>query len=204
MSKIVLQEKITRYLVILGIAGLVLYTATWLVLGFLDPVHTPTQDAVSNLSATGAPYAPFMTFVIIVLAFSLVALAIGLHRGLPSGISTGSAALVIAAIGYVGITFAPLDVASLEDPGTLHLVWASVTIFGLMLAPVLTLPKLRRDSEWRNFRRFSIGTTVLAFVFSILVPQPALVAYQGLLQRLVLVVPFIWMWVVSICLLKGK
>jgi len=204
MSEIVSQEKITRYLVIFGIAGLVFYTATWLVLGFLDPAHSPTQDAVSNLSAVGAPYAAFMTFAIIVLALSLVAFAIGLHRGLPSGISTGPAALIVAAIGYVGIAFTPLDLANLEDPGTLHLVWASVTIFGLMLAPVLTLPKLRRDSEWRKFRGASIVTTVLAFAFSMLVPQPALAAYQGLFQRIVLIVPFIWMGAVSIRLLRSR
>jgi len=204
MPKNVLQEKIIRYLVIFGITGLAIYTAAWLVLGSLDPTHTPTQDAVSNLSAIGAPYAPFMTFIIIVLALSLVAFAIGLHRGLPSGVSAGPTALVVAAIGYVGIAFTPLDSANLEDPGTLHLVWASVTFFGLMLAPILTLPKLRRDSVWRSFRGASIVATVLAFVISLLVMQPALVAYQGLFQRIALTVPFIWMWGASIRLLKTK
>ncbi|UCC52836.1 MAG: DUF998 domain-containing protein, partial [Anaerolineaceae bacterium] len=130
-------NRMVRYLAAAGIVGPLLYTGTWLVLGFLDPAYSHVRDPISDLSAIGAPYAPVMTFIIIVFAILTVAFAFGLHLGLPRGFWAGPAALVIAAIGYVGIALAPLDLADPGDDNVPHTIAASVTVFALMLAPVL-------------------------------------------------------------------
>jgi hypothetical membrane protein len=198
MSKVDSQpNRMVRYLSAAGIVGPLLYTGTWLVLGFLDPDYNHVRDPISDLSAIGAPYAPVMTFIIIVFAILTVAFALGLHLGLPPGFWAGPAALVIAAIGYVGIALAPLDLANYGDDNVPHTIAASVTVFALMLAPVLHYPRLRRDTEWRNIGQYSIATTVAAFAFAILASLPAFVGREGLMQRLVLLVVLVWMVVIA-------
>jgi hypothetical membrane protein len=190
-------HRIVRYLAVAGIIGPLLYTGTWLVLGFLDPAYSHARDPSSDLSAIGAPYAAVMTFVIVMFAILTVGFAVGLHLGLPPGFWAGPAALVIAAIGYVGIALAPLDLANYGDDNVPHTIAASVTVFALMLAPVLHYPRLGRDTSWRNLGRYSIVTTVAAFAFAFLASLPAFAGREGLMQRLVLLVVLVWMVVIA-------
>ena len=198
MSKVDSQPyRMVRYLSAAGIVGPLLYTGTWLVLGFLDPDYNHVRNPTSDLSAIGAPYAPVMTFIIIVFAILTVAFAFGLHLGLPPGFWAGSAALVIAGIGYVGIALAPLDLADPGDNNVLHTIAASTTVFALMLAPVLHFPRLRRDASWRNLGRYSVVTTAAAFAFAFLAALPMSAGREGLMQRLVLLVVLVWMIVIA-------
>ncbi len=199
MSEVVSQPKgIVMYSAVAGIVGPVLYTITWLVLGFLDPTYSHTRDPISNLSAIGASFALVMTIVIFVFAILIVVFAFGLQRGLPPGFWAGPAALVIAGVGYVGIALAPLNLADSGDPNVPHTISASVTVFALMLAPVLTFPKLRREPGWRNLSGYSIATTVVAFAFAVMASLPAFAGWEGLMQRLVLTVVLVWIVVIAI------
>ncbi len=199
MSEAIAQPNRTvRYLAAGGIAGPVLYTATWLVLGFLDPTYSHLRDPISNLSAIGAPYALVMTFIILVFALLIIVFAYGLHRGLPPGFWAGPAALAIAGVGYVGIALAPLNLASPGEPSVPHTISASVTVFALMLAPVLQFRRLRRDPRWRNLGGYSVATTVLALAFAVMASLPAFAGLEGLMQRLVTVVLIAWMFIIAI------
>jgi hypothetical membrane protein len=187
-----------RYLAAAGIVGPVLYTVTWLVLGFLEPTYSHTRDPISNLSAIGAPFALVMTSIIVVFALLIVVFAYGLHRGLPPGFWAGPAVLAIAGVGYVGIALAPLNLADPGDPNVPHTISASVTVFALMLAPILLFPRLRRGPEWRTLGVYSIVTTVAALAFAVLASLPAFAGWAGLMQRLVLEVVLVWMIVIAI------
>jgi hypothetical membrane protein len=187
-----------RYLAAAGIVGPVLYTVTWLVLGFLDPAYSHTRDPISNLSAIGAPYALVMTSIIFVFALLIVVFAYGLHRGLPSGFWAGPAALAFAGVGYAGIALAPLNLADPGAPNVPHTISASVTVFAMMLAPILLFPRLRRAPGWRNLSGYSIATTLAALAFAVLASLPAFAGREGLMQRLVLGVVLVWMIVIAI------
>ena len=205
MSKEVPQRgSMVRNLSTLGIIGPVLYTSTWLVLGFLDSAHSHIRDPVSNLSGVGAPYTAIMTSVIILFALFILGFSVALHLGFRQGFWSGPATMAVAAIGFLGIAFSPVDLSYPESAGDIHLIFASVTIFALILTPVLMLPKLQRNSEWNKLRGYSVVTTVLAFLCSLLVPLPSLASLQGLLQRLVLVIVFVWMMVIAVCLYKSQ
>lgn len=198
MSKVVSQpNRIVRYSAIAGIVGPVLYTITWLVLGFLEPNYSHTRDPISNLSAIGASFALVMTIVIVIFAILLVVFAYGLQRGLPPGFWGGPIALVFAGVGYVGIALAPLNLADPGDPNVLHMVSATVTVFAMSLAPILTFPRLRRDPIWRNLSGYSIATTVVAFAFMVIASLPTFADWAGLMQRLVLAAFLVWMVVIA-------
>jgi len=191
-------NSINRFFAIAGILGPILYTVAWLVLGVLEPGYSHIRDPISNLSAIGAPLAWLMTVVILIFALLLIVFAYALHRGLPPGSWVGPAVLALAGVGYVGIAFAPLNLASPEDPNIPHTISASVTVFALMLAPVLVFPRLRREPGWKNISGYSIATTVVAFAFAFLASLPAFVGWDGLMQRLVTVVTLLWIVVIAI------
>jgi len=139
-----------------------------------------------------------MTSIIFVFALLIIAFAYGLHRGLPPGFWAGPAALAIAGVGYVGIALAPLNLASPGDPNVPHTISASVTVFALILAPVLLFRRLRRDPEWRNLGGYSIATTVVALAFAVMASLPAFADLEGLMQRLVTAVLLAWVFVIAI------
>jgi hypothetical membrane protein len=199
MSEVVSQpNRVVRYSAIAGIVGPVLYTITWLVLGFFEPTYNHTQDPISNLSAIGASYALVMTVVIFIFAILIIVFAYGLQRGLPPGFWVGPAVLVIVGVGYIGIALAPLNLADPRDTNVPHMISATVTVFAMMLAPVLTFPRLRRDPGWRNLSGYSVFTTVVAFAFMVLASLPTFADWAGLMQRLVLAVFLVWMVVIAI------
>lgn len=203
MSGAVAQSKsTTKFLAAAGIAGPVLYVVAWLVLGALDPDYSQTRDPISNLSAVGAPHALVMTVVIFVFAVLIILFAYGLRRGLPPGLWMGPAALVIAGVGYIGIGVAPLDLANLEEANLLHTLSATITVFGLILAPLLCFPSLRRHPEWRNVLVYSIATTAVGLALVVLASSSVFAGWDGLMQRLVLAVALIWMIVIAIRLLR--
>jgi len=139
-----------------------------------------------------------MTGAILIFALLLIVFAYALHRGLPQGSWVGPAVLALAGVGYVGIAFAPLNLASLEASNLPHTISASVTVFALMLAPVFVFPRLRRDPGWKNLSGYSIGTTVVAFAFAFLASLPVFAGWEGLMQRLVTVVTLLWIVVIAV------
>jgi len=138
-----------------------------------------------------------MTIVIFIFAILIVVFAYGLQRGLPPGFWGGPVALVLAGVGYVGIALAPLNLADLGDPNVPHTISATVTVFAMMLAPVLTFPRLRRDPGWRNLSGYSVASTVVAFAFMVIASFPTFADWAGLMQRLVLAVFLVWMVVIA-------
>lgn len=190
-------NRVVRYSAIAGIVGVLLYTVAWLVLGLLEPSYSHTGDPISNLSAVGASYAPVMTVVILVFAALIAVFAFGLQRGLPPGFWGGPAALVLVGVGYLGVALAPLNLADPGNSNVPHMTSATVTVFAMVLAPVLTVPRLRRDPGWRNLSGYSIATTVLGFAVMVLASLPALADWAGLMQRLVLAVFIVWVVVIA-------
>ncbi len=201
-----MANRTLKYLAAAGIGGTVLYTVTWLVLGFLDPTYSHIRDPISNLSAIGAPHALVMTSIIFVFALLIIVFAFGLHRGLPPGSWAGPGALVIAGVGYLGIGLAPLNLAEPGDPNLPHEISAAVIVFGLMLAPLLLSPRLKRDPLWQNLRGYSIATTVvslaLVVALALTASLPAFLDLAGLQQRLVLAVVSVWIIVMAIRLFR--
>src|SRR5437867_11987737 len=80
---------------------------------------------------------------------------------------------------------------------------AAVAFTAIAVAPLLVSVRLKRDKSWRIYQAYSLGTRFTAIGHFITFSITALYSllYVGLLQRLFLAFPFLWIELMAIHLL---
>jgi hypothetical membrane protein len=201
-----------RLLAICGIIGPILFAIVVIILGLLRPGYDHITQSISELGEAGGPNAIIMNTVgFALLGVLMIAFAFGLHRGINGGrgskigpalVALGGAALVMAGIFHC-------DPAGVDTPmvGITHYVFMTIYAFAMILAPLAICPRLKRDRLWQSYVTYSLITVVVAgaisalfvitvYVFDVFEP------WKGILQRVSMVVPPLWMEVVAIRLLR--
>jgi hypothetical protein len=85
-----------------------------------------------------------------------------------------------------------------------HNVDAILAFVALPLAPIVVSLGLNRDDRWKPYRSYSLVTGLLAIGLFLALSAASLgyLGDVGLLQRLFLAVPFLWIEVVAIQLFR--
>src|SRR3982074_1187633 len=149
-------QQLTRLLALGAIAGPVVFTLGWFLLGFINPgytmwgVHVAPYSAISQpLSGLGlGPTAPFMNAAFILSGLLMVAGAVGVFRAVPElgpfARWTCTALLAVPGLGAV-----------MDGIFTLQTIFLHAIGFGLALTTVVGFPAigffLRRIPTWRRF-----------------------------------------------------
>jgi hypothetical membrane protein len=196
-----------RLLAICGIIGPVSYVIVLITLGSLEPGYSHVTQTMSKLGAPGARYPLIMnTAGFALLGLLMVALALGLDRGIRDGkgskIGPGLVAVSGAAVVTLGFFHSE---PGAEDPtamGTMHSVFVLIAGFALLLAPLAISPRLKRDERWRGYVAYSLVTVVVASVVAVLYSSNVFESWKGIIQRMAMAVPFIWLEVMAIKLLR--
>jgi Protein of unknown function (DUF998) len=213
----------TRQRLLLGsaAAGLLAFVVTFLVEGALRPGYRPWRHAVSQLSL--GPFGWVNTIAILVAGASLLALAAGLRRALPTGVGSrwgprligvaGACFLLAAAFpDDPGLGYPPATPAQQSLPGLVHGLVITVA-FGCLSAACFVMARLFADDPaWRGWARYSTGTGVVVaagYVATAVVtgldqagglPN----APGGLLQRGMIIVEFAWLILLAARLLRRQ
>jgi len=74
--------------------------------------------------------------------------------------------------------------------------------FAIILAPLALSPRLKRDDRWQRYLAYSLGTVVVALLVSAVYESDVFESWKGALQRISMAVPFIWVEVMAIKLLR--
>jgi hypothetical membrane protein len=168
------QAQAGRHWLALGaVAGPVLFTLAWLVLGFISPgytmwgVHVAPYSAISQpLSGLGlGPTGPFMNAVFIVSGLLVVAGAVGVFRAIPeltpAARWTATSLLALPGLGSV-----------VDGIFTLEHFFPHFVGFGLALTTVVGFPVtgflLRRIHAWRAFGSWLIAAGPLTLALTVL------------------------------------
>jgi hypothetical protein len=97
----------------------------------------------------------------------------------------------------------------LQEPtiaGRVHIVTSLLSGFSLGIAPFAVFVRMRSDQRWKNLRWFTLAMGVLANVpgitlwisfFTTRIPE-----WEGVIQRLGIVFPLLWVEVIAIYLLR--
>jgi hypothetical membrane protein len=196
-----------RLLAICGIIGPVSYAIVLITLGSLEPGYSHVTQTMSTLGSPVARHPIIMNIAGFgLLGLMIVALALGLDRGIRDGkgskIGPGLVAVSGAAVGMLGIFHSEPGAESPTAMGTMHSVFVLIGGFALLLAPLAISPRLKRDEQWQSYVAYSLGTVVVASVVAALYASNVFESWKGIIQRMAMAVLLIWLEVMAVKLLR--
>lgn len=130
-----------------AMTAVVQFVIAWAVLGANRDDYEPASRAISELAAIGSPTRGAMSASLILFGLLVATFAPTLFRALPGGF-VAPAAVLLNAVGSIGAgafpctSGCPGPAASMTDLA--HVVAASVSYLGLILAPLATAWRLHR------------------------------------------------------------
>lgn len=188
-----MSYKANRFLAVLGSCGIL--SAALLVLatvlgGMLRADYDPMRDSISELYEAGAPNAQALMVLFTLYHALVLPLALGLHRGLPPSARGWIGPLLLGLAGLLGI---PLGAYARCDPGCfgattfrgqLHGILVVVTVPLIFAAMFAVWHRLRRQSGWSRYRRYTLLTMIVGLAFGAFMIRLLQGPYTGLLERI--------------------
>jgi hypothetical membrane protein len=185
------------------------------VIGELRPHYSSLERYASVLGVTGKPYAMIVSGWWILYGILLVIFSIGLLRSMERKNPlrwVGPVLIMIFGIfDGVGSGIFPCDpgCAGKTAIGRMHHVVSIVGTVALLPAPLFMWLAWREDHRWKSYGRFTIVVQAAAVVFFFALGSARLdvvVAYfgkiEGLLQRMLYLVYYVWMIPVGVRLFR--
>lgn len=199
------QEARTRFSAACGMAAPLTFFGTVMILGFLRPDYSHITQLMSELGVPGSPYAIVMdltglalTGVLIILFTPAIHAALGKQRG---G-TVGTILVAVVGLAFMGMAFLPCDAGCVPvtSAGQLHLLLGMAGILITAVSAFLLAYAMKQSGDWNGYWQYSIATGVAVLL---LVPVfPSFSAVQGLTQRVISGIVFLWTEVVAIRLYR--
>lgn len=196
-----------RVLMVLTIVGVLVYVATWAVLGALADGHDPLQQAISELFDLGVPawQRRVLAGVLLVTGTALVLVAPVLDRLLPGTGRLGPALTVLAGVGTMAVAFFPCT-AGCPGSGTtvtdtMHTVLAGGGYVGLVSAPLAFAWRLR-VTAWRDLAVAGMVLGGLAAVGFLVRNLAGIEVHAGLQQRVFNTLADAWYVLAAVAVLR--
>jgi len=200
-------------LLICGILSSLLWVGTDILAGLLWEGYSFTHQAVSELSAIGAPTRPLvvlllLAYAVLMIAFGLGVLGYSRKRALRL---TGVLLVGIGALGFVGVPFPlHLGVAEATFTNTMHSIIAGMS--GLLFLLAMGFGAIACG---KRFRLYSIGTlltlvvvgAVSGFMAGANITAHGFTAppqWFGLIERMDIYGSMLWVAVLAIVLLRAE
>jgi hypothetical membrane protein len=203
----VAREAFQRAAAACGIAAPILSGIVAVSVGYLHPGYSFAEQRLSELGASGAPYAFVFNVLGLMTSGVLVAvLALGLYSEFShdrvAKIGCGLLTLSGASLLMTGIF--PCDVGLVEATasGILHGVFAGIGTLAIIGAALAMWLGLKEDAAWRNHSWFSLGVAVLAVALYVPYQFGSLTQWEGAIQRMLVMVLLLWLEVMSLKLLS--
>ncbi len=192
--------------VVSGALAPLAWTGAWVLAGLLQPGYDIRRDYISGLAAMTAQNPALMIGGFILGGVGTVIFAVGLFRAIGRGNGTRFGPALMALVG-VGIIAAGIFRTDCSEAAT---VCALRDQFGLtswhshvhdMLAngyvlfslpPLLLSRRFRPGAARRRLQALSIAIGAVTVVFAALFHWHALAPWSGVLQRVFITAPFVW------------
>jgi hypothetical protein len=207
----------SKFLLVCGSIAGPLFTTAWFLLGLVREHYDPMQHPISALAIGGSGWMQSANFM--VTGLLTLMLAFGLHTRFQGNAGWGPLLIGAVAFGYLGDGFFVTDPLNGFPPGTppvtvppslsgsLHLLFASVTFFGL-LAACFELARYfssQVDLTWAAYSKVTAVALLVTYLFASagFLQVQALVPYAGLIQRISLTIGMLWLTLLPIRLLSA-
>lgn len=203
-----------KWIAIAGIIAPVLYISMVIILGLLEPGYSQRTMMMSILGGVQGWRGAIFNLGLVLIGILLIVFGFGLHRNINQGKGKrlGLVLLVIAGVGLMGSSYYHCDVGCvnvIHDPnfrGQMHMLFAFITGLSLAFSPLPFFFSMKQDSRWKNYRGVTLAAVILSnvpgIVMWITLFTTRLLEWEGIIQRLGLVFPLIWVEVMAIKLLR--
>lgn len=189
-----------------GIIAPILYLLMVIIGGALIPGYSHISETVSELLVAGAPNRTLLAALMIISSILGILFPIGLHRGINEGKGSkvGPVFLIIVSVLTIFTTYFP------QDPGGPPVTFAG-TVHVVLIIPMVILSlgaflafwrRLKGDSQWAGYGRYSLITFVVAIPLGIVSAVSLDSPYVGLLERISVAVILQWGFVMAIKLFR--
>lgn len=192
----------------------VFYAVLVTALGYLEPGFNHSTDMMSMLGGVGGIRGLVFNVGVGVTGLLFILFAIGLHENINQG--TGSRAgpilIIIAGAGLIGSAIFSCDancanvVETKTTTGLLHMLFAFIAGLCISISPFFIYFRMKLDNAWEKYRFFTLATGVLSnlpgivlwvSMFTTRIPE-----WEGVIQRLGLFFPMLWVFVISLRCLR--
>ena len=196
-----------------AVAGPLVFSAAWLVAWTAQETYSPLREDISALAALDAQQPWIMVAGFLALALGLAALGAGLMRAVAGGRAARIGALLVLLAG-LGILVAGIarndcsselaackariDAGEVSWQHGLHDAVSGLVFLALVVAQLVLARAFRRDPSWRDLRAYSIFSGSLTLALLVLFVAGPIAGWNGLLQRVFLAVPLVWVTVVGL------
>jgi len=194
-------------LVYSGFIGPVIYAIVLITLGALEPGYDPISQSMSELGAIDAHYAILMnTIGFPLLGIFFILFSMGVHRNMspekgsiigPLLISLSGAFLILT--GVFQCDSGCIDVTVV---GGLHSLFATIAAIVMIPVPLVVIPRIYDNMQWRHYVWFCWVVVILTSLVSLLYMFSEFEGINGLLQRLAIAGPLVWIEVTAYKIVK--
>jgi hypothetical membrane protein len=213
MSSIILEKPIiwrlnlSGLLALAGILGPAIFIAFDLIAGLSDPYYNYFRHSISSLAWSNLGWLQTIGFLTIGLLMELF--AAGLFFGLKGNRLFGLGLVLLVIFGFglllIGAFHTDPYVGPHTIEGTIHGTSAKLVFWLLPLAGLLLAPTLRKDSFWRPLYRYSLISSIAAFIFTISSFWMADdFKWFGLCERILVAIELFWVFVMATWLLRSS
>jgi hypothetical membrane protein len=196
-----------------AVAGPILFTVAWLVAWPVQDEYSPRREDISALAALDAQHAWIMILGFLAFGLGAAALGVGLLWALAGGTAArvGAVLALVAGIGIIVAGLARNDCSSelascaaLVDAGDVswhhqvHDLVSALVFLCLFAAQVLLARAFRIDPRWSDLWVYSLASGLATLVLLVVYGTSAFSGWDGLVQRVFIAVPQVWMVVLGL------
>lgn len=192
-----------------GIIAPIFYIIMVTILGFLEPSFSHQTHMMSILGGVRGIRGVAFNLGVVITGALLVVFSLGLHRNINQGKGSkaGPLLIIIGGVALFGTAIFSCNVDCTNVfkartlVGELHMVFALIAGASLSIAPLFIYFRIKHDVKWKSYCRFTLMAGVLANLpgivmwisfFTIRISE-----WEGVIQRLGLLFPLIWIFITS-------
>lgn len=209
------NNKINRYFAIAGILVPILYLTLVTILGLLEPGYNHMSKMMSLLGGIAGVRGLIFNIGVSIVGILMIVFGVGLHKNINNGKGSkiGPGLIILGGVGLIGACIFHCDVGCANYiveknfVGIMHVLTAFVGGLGLGISPFFIFARLRKDPKWGNYKWFTLIMGIITnipaavlwiTVFTVGAPKET----GGMIQRLTLIFPLIWIGVMSLKMLR--
>lgn len=175
-----------------GIAGPVIFTAAWGVLGATRTGYSAVGDAISQLAAVGTSTRAPMTAALVAFGLGVPAYGLALRRWATPGAGLAAA---VAGAATLGVAALPLEAGT---GAAAHAAAAGLAYTATAAIPLLAAPALARYG-----RPWTLASQAVGAGTAVLLAASAVLPASGLLQRMGLALTHAWIVASAAAIVRG-